>query len=157
MTITHELVSAWEPQGYFISKERPVLSISFPEVSMSKSRIHSEPELLCVQVTHSITLLTLVHQNIYNSLTLLVSVLTRWKSDKGEEVGVFMVSRLRTMSSSSITRSSNIATTTHPSIQHVVNGRKAQKSKVLSAFGTMIKINCIHILQLDNWIKFNLS
>ena len=59
---------------------------------MSKSRIkrdpfHSEPELLCVQVTHSITLLTLVHQNIYNSLTLLVSVLTRCKSDKGEEVG----------------------------------------------------------------------
>ena len=46
-----------------------------------------EPELLCVQVTHSITLLTLVHQNIYNSLTLLVSVLTRCKSDKGEEVG----------------------------------------------------------------------
>ena len=58
---------------------------------------------MCVQVTHSITLLTLVHQNIYNSLTLLVSVLTRWKSDKGEEVGVFMVSRFRTMSSSSIT------------------------------------------------------
>ena len=119
----------------------------------------TETELLCVQVTHSITLLTLVHQNIYNSLTLLVSVLTRWKSDKGEEVGVgvFMVSRLRTMSSSSITRSSNIATTTHPSIRHIANGRKALKSKVLYAFGTMIKINCIHILQLDNWIKFNLS
>jgi len=42
-------------------------------------------QLVLAQVTHSITLLTLVHQNIYNSLTLLVSVLTRWKSDKGEE------------------------------------------------------------------------
>ena len=70
---------------------------------------------MCVQVTHSITLLTLVHQNIYNSLTLLVSVLTRWKSDKGEEVGSGMVSRLRTMSSSSMTTPSNIVTTTvHP-------------------------------------------
>ena len=75
---------------------------------------------MCVQVTHSITLLTLVHQNIYNSLTLLVSVLTRWKSDKGEEVGSGMVSRLRTMSSSSITTSSNIVTTNYdrPSMLH---------------------------------------
>ena len=70
---------------------------------------------MCVQVTHSITLLTLVHQNIYNSLTLLVSVLTRWKSDKGEEVGSGMVSRLRSMSSSSMITPSNTATTTvHP-------------------------------------------
>ena len=38
------------------------------------------------QITHSITLLTLVHQNIYNSLTLLVSVLTQWKSRRIEEV-----------------------------------------------------------------------
>ena len=42
--------------------------------------------LLCLQITHSITLLTLVHQNIYNSLTLLVSVLTQWKSRRIEEV-----------------------------------------------------------------------
>ena len=40
----------------------------------------------CLQMTHSITLLTLVHQNIYNSLTLLVSVLTQWKSTRVEEV-----------------------------------------------------------------------
>ena len=39
-------------------------------------------------MTHSITLLTLVHQNIYNSLTLLVSVLTQWKSRRVEEVGI---------------------------------------------------------------------
>merc|ERR1719471_1167666 len=42
-------------------------------------------QLVLAQITHSITLLTLVHQNIYNSLTLLVSVLTQWKSRRVEE------------------------------------------------------------------------
>jgi len=42
-------------------------------------------QLVLAQITHSITLLTLVHQNIYNSLTLLVSVLTQWKSGRVEE------------------------------------------------------------------------
>ena len=46
-------------------------------------------QLVLAQMTHSITLLTLVHQNIYNSLTLLVSVLTQWKSR--EEVGKHII------------------------------------------------------------------
>ena len=53
-------------------------------------RVYTKPVLdcfcYCLQITHSITLLTLVHQNIYNSLTLLVSVLTQWKSSRREEV-----------------------------------------------------------------------
>ena len=43
-------------------------------------------QLVLSQLTHCVTLLTLVHQNIYNILTLIVSVLTQWKS---EEVTVF--------------------------------------------------------------------
>merc|ERR1712013_146827 len=38
-------------------------------------------ELVLAQVTHSITLLVLVHQNIYNVLTLLVSCITKFKGD----------------------------------------------------------------------------
>jgi len=38
-------------------------------------------ELVLAQVTHSITLLTLVHQNIYNVLTLVVSCVTRVKGE----------------------------------------------------------------------------
>ena len=37
-------------------------------------------QLVLSQMTHCITLLTLVHQNIYNVLTLIVSVMTHWKS-----------------------------------------------------------------------------
>ena len=40
-------------------------------------------ELVLAQLTHCISLLVLVHQNIYNTLTLIVSCVTRWK---GEEV-----------------------------------------------------------------------
>ena len=40
-------------------------------------------ELVLAQLTHCISLLVLVHQNIYNTLTLVVSCVTRWK---GEEV-----------------------------------------------------------------------
>jgi len=39
-------------------------------------------QLVLSQLTHCITLLTLVHQNIYNILTLIVSVLTQWKSEE---------------------------------------------------------------------------
>ena len=56
-------------------------------------RVYTKPVLdcfcYCLQITHSITLLTLVHQNIYNSLTLLVSALTQWKSRRREEVNIF--------------------------------------------------------------------
>ena len=38
-------------------------------------------------MTHSITLLTLVHHNIYNAMTLLVSILTLWKSSKKVNTG----------------------------------------------------------------------
>jgi len=38
-------------------------------------------ELVLAQITHSITLLVLVHQNIYNMLTLLVSAITNLKGD----------------------------------------------------------------------------
>ena len=37
-------------------------------------------QLVLSQMTHCITLLTLVHQNIYNVLTLIVSVMTHWKN-----------------------------------------------------------------------------
>jgi len=39
-------------------------------------------QLALAQLSHCITLLTLVHQNIYNALTILVSVLTQWKNEK---------------------------------------------------------------------------
>jgi len=39
-------------------------------------------QLVLAQVTHSITLLTLVHNNIYIVLTLIVSLATYWKSEK---------------------------------------------------------------------------
>ena len=39
-------------------------------------------QLVLSQLTHCITLLTMVHQNIYNILTLIVSVLTQWKSEE---------------------------------------------------------------------------
>merc|ERR1719435_853515 len=39
-------------------------------------------ELILAQITHSITLLVLVHQNIYNVLTLVVSCITRFKAEK---------------------------------------------------------------------------
>ena len=47
-------------------------------------------QLVLSQLTHCITLLTLVHQNIYNILTLIVSVLTQWKS---EEVTIVFVKK----------------------------------------------------------------
>ena len=37
-------------------------------------------QLVLSQMTHCISLLTLVHQNIYNVLTLIVSVMTQWTS-----------------------------------------------------------------------------
>ena len=43
-------------------------------------------ELILAQLSHSITLLILFHQNIYNVLTLAVSCVTNC-SEKGEEVG----------------------------------------------------------------------
>ena len=43
-------------------------------------------ELVLAQLSHSITLLVLFHQNIYNVLTLVVSCVTRFRSrDKEEE------------------------------------------------------------------------
>ena len=42
-------------------------------------------ELILAQLSHSITLLVLFHQNIYNVLTLLVTCVTRSR-DKEEEV-----------------------------------------------------------------------
>ena len=42
-------------------------------------------ELILAQLSHSITLLVLFHQNIYNVLTLVVSCVTRC-SEKEEEV-----------------------------------------------------------------------
>ena len=45
-------------------------------------KLETIPILFYLQVTHSITLLTLVHNNIYNVLTLIVSVLTLWKNEK---------------------------------------------------------------------------
>ena len=44
-------------------------------------------QLVISQMTHCITLLTLVHQNIYNVLTLIVSLMTLWTSK--EEVGKY--------------------------------------------------------------------
>ena len=43
-------------------------------------------ELILAQLSHSITLLILFHQNIYNVITLAVSCVTNC-SEKGEEVG----------------------------------------------------------------------
>ena len=42
-------------------------------------------ELVLAQLTHCISLLVLVHQNIYNSLTLIVSCVTRWKGEESLE------------------------------------------------------------------------
>jgi len=39
-------------------------------------------ELILAQITHSITLLVLVHQNIYNVITLIVSCITKIKGDE---------------------------------------------------------------------------
>jgi cation diffusion facilitator family transporter len=39
-------------------------------------------ELVLAQLTHCISLLVLVHQNIYNTLTLIVSCVTRWKGEE---------------------------------------------------------------------------
>ena len=39
-------------------------------------------QLVLAQLTHCITLLTMVHQNIYNALTILVSALAQWKHEK---------------------------------------------------------------------------
>ena len=64
-----------------------------PRPGIQGHRVYTKPVLdcfcYCLQITHSITLLTLVHQNIYNSLTLLVSALTQWKSRRREEVNMF--------------------------------------------------------------------
>jgi len=42
-------------------------------------------ELVLAQLTHCISLLVLVHHNIYNSLTLIVSCVTRWKGEESLE------------------------------------------------------------------------
>ena len=39
-------------------------------------------ELVLAQLTHCISLLVLVHQNIYNCLTLIVTCVTRWKGEE---------------------------------------------------------------------------
>ena len=44
-------------------------------------------ELILAQLSHSITLLVLFHQNIYNILTLVVSCVTRSREREEEEVG----------------------------------------------------------------------
>ena len=43
-------------------------------------------ELILAQLSHSITLLVLFHQNIYNILTLVVSCVTRSREREEEEV-----------------------------------------------------------------------
>ena len=48
-------------------------------------------QLALAQLSHCITLLTLVHQNIYNALTILVSVLTQWKNEKVSETDLIMI------------------------------------------------------------------
>jgi len=66
-----------------------------PEMVVSMSRLLSVlvltvtvtiAELVLAQITHSITLLVLVHQNIYNVLTLLVSCVTRFKDRKDRSI-----------------------------------------------------------------------
>ena len=48
-------------------------------------------QLVLAQVTHCITLLTMVHHNIYNALTILVSVLAQWKHEKVNRQRKFIV------------------------------------------------------------------
>ena len=43
-------------------------------------------ELILAQLSHSITLLVLFHQNIYNVLTLVVSCVTRSRDKEEEQV-----------------------------------------------------------------------
>jgi len=56
-------------------------------------------ELVLAQVTHSITLLVLVHQNIYNVLTLLVSCITKFKGDDGSLKNTFGWRRMEVVGS----------------------------------------------------------
>ena len=60
-----------------------VVPATYLVLVLSLTAIITLAELVLAQLTHCISLLVLVHQNIYNTLTLIVSCVTRWK---GEEV-----------------------------------------------------------------------
>ena len=71
-----------------------VVPATYLVLVLSLTAIITLAELVLAQLTHCISLLVLVHQNIYNTLTLIVSCVTRWK---GEEVSaeIFLETKMR--------------------------------------------------------------
>ena len=71
-----------------------VVPATYLVLVLSLTAIITLAELVLAQLTHCISLLVLVHQNIYNTLTLIVSCVTRWK---GEEVSaeIFLETKSR--------------------------------------------------------------
>ena len=59
-----------------------VVPATYLVLVLSLTAIITLAELVLAQLTHCISLLVLVHQNIYNSLTLIVSCVTRWKGEE---------------------------------------------------------------------------